>query len=267
MTLEEVYRPIMPALGQVDAELRSRINGQLDVFASGKRLRPALTLFTAHAVDGDVSPSVTTVASAIEMIHTASLIHDDVIDDSPRRRELPAVFSVIGVKPAIVFADYLFMQALTMFATVDHSGVLPLVIQGINTMCEGQWLEIKVGNRRDCSEDEYFEIVAKKTASLFACSARAGGLLRGARGEELESVESFGRNLGFVYQLRDDAHDLADPGPGPLERQLTRWGGVEYLNRALDGYRKRALVDAARIPDKSERENLVRLLEFISEVS
>jgi octaprenyl-diphosphate synthase len=266
MTLEQVYEPILRGMGQVDAELRSRTSGRLDVFSSGKRLRPAILLFTAHAFDGVAASEVTLAASAIEMIHTASLIHDDVIDDSPRRRQLPSVFSVIGVKPAIVFADFLFLQGLTMFASVGDPRILPLVVQDVGAMCEGQWLELKVENGRGCTEAEYLDIIGKKTASLFACSARTGGMLRGTADEELAHVEAFGRNFGFVYQLRDDAQDLASSNPGPLERCLIEWGGPDYCRRVAAGYRERAQESASRIQDEIERDNLLRILNCISEV-
>lgn len=263
MTLEEIYIPIQQSLRGVDEELKMRTSQTIDVFAEGKRLRPALLLFSAHAFNGNFSKDVILVASAMEMIHTASLIHDDIVDDSVQRRNKPSLYRSLGVKPAVIFADFLFTQGLTMIESIKTSNVMPLAIHVVRTMCEGQWMELTVTARHNYTQQDYLKIIEKKTASLFACCCKVGGVFRKAGGQELASLYDFGRNFGLVYQLLDDVADLSHDHRSLFERKLLEWGGKNYCQQLARDFSEKAKSKISHLSDKIEKQSFAQILSYI----
>jgi octaprenyl-diphosphate synthase len=267
-----ILAPIEAGLVAVEETMARRNNPGLDVLAGGKRLRPALLLFAARS-DG-AGPSVerdaVLLAATVEMVHTASLIHDDVIDESNERRKGAALHKVIGTRAAIILADYLFVQGLALLESVERTGLVPDVVREVRTMCEGQWLEMKVAAGTNCTERQYHEVIERKTAALFAFCCRAGGRLRGADAAELAALDEFGRNFGFVFQLLDDAEDM-EKGKGEMAndsigRLIARRGGRRYLRRTARGFGRRARTAARGVNDPVARRGMTRLLSFVMEV-
>lgn len=263
MTLEEIYKPIQQSLHHVEDELKIRTNQTIDIFTRGKRLRPALLLFSAHAFDGTSNKDVTLVAGALEMIHTASLIHDDIIDGSAQRRNKPSLFQSLGVKPAVIFADFLFAEGLTMLESVKPSNIVSTVIRSVKTMCEGQWMELTVARQENYTEQNYLEIIEKKTASFFACCCEIGGLLRKAEEQELVNLYDFGRNFGVVYQLLDDAADLSHDQRNKFERKLLAWGGRKYCEQLARNFSEKAKSKISHLSDKIEKQSFEQILSYI----
>lgn len=277
-----ILAPIESALAAVEETMARRNNPGLAVLAGGKRLRPALLLFAARSGSGkrSVEHDAVLLAATVEMVHTASLIHDDVIDESNERRKGAALHRVIGTRAAIILADYLFVQGLALLESVKQTGLVPEVVREVGTMCEGQWLEMKVAAGANCTERQYYEVIEKKTAALFAFCCRAGGRLRGADAAELAALDEFGRNFGFVFQLLDDAEDM-EPVESvkrsnsrtvqrekldSIERAVSRRGGCEYLRRTAMGFARRARTAARGIADPVARRGMTRLLSFVMEV-
>jgi len=274
-----ILAPIEAALAAVEETMARRNNPGLEVIAGGKRLRPALLLFAARSGGKARSAERDAVllAATVEMVHTASLIHDDVIDESNERRKGAALHKVIGTRAAIILADYLFVQGLALLESVERAGLVSEVVREVRTMCEGQWLEIKVAAGANCIERQYHEVIEKKTAALFAFCCRAGGRLRGADAAELAALDEFGRNFGFVFQLLDDAEDMEPTEPtrrskseaaqsaklDSIERAIERRGGRRYLRRAALGFARRARTAARGIVDPVARRGMTRLLSFV----
>ena len=285
-----IFAPIEAGLARVEETMARRDNPGLAALAGGKRLRPALLLFAARS-DG-AGPSVerdaVLLAATVEMVHTASLIHDDVIDESNERRGGASLHKVIGTKAAIILADYLFVQGLALLESVRRTSLVPEVVREVRTMCEGQWLEMKVAAGANCSERQYHEVIEKKTASLFAFCCRAGGQLRRADAAELAALADFGRTFGFVFQLLDDAADMAlveatarsrrgratkvnevrglSERPDSMQLAIARRGGRRYLRRTALTFARRARTAARRIADPVARQGMTGLLEFVMEV-
>ena len=285
-----IFAPIEAGLARVEETMARRDNPGLAALAGGKRLRPALLLFAAHT--NGAGPSVehdaVLLAATVEMVHTASLIHDDVIDESNERRGGASLHKVIGTKAAIILADYLFVQGLALLESVRRTSLVPEVVREVRMMCEGQWLEMKVAAGANCSERQYHEVIEKKTASLFAFCCCAGGRLRGADVAELAALDEFGRNFGFVFQLLDDAEDMAlveatrrqgrkmgekdsevrelSERPDSIQRAIVRRGGRPYLTRTALRFARRARAAARRISDPVARRGMTGLLEFVTEV-
>ena len=262
--LAPAYRPIRRGLEAVEAEIAGRTTGRFSVLLRGKRLRPAMLLLAAGATGEQPDHDAVLAAAIVEIVHTASLIHDDVIDSAVRRRDGAALHRLIGVKPAVIFADLLFVQGLAALEDLRTSGLVHLLVREVRTMCEGQWLETQVGAGSTCAEKQYFEIIGKKTASLFAFCSRTGGLLRRAAAPELAALAEFGEQFGLAYQLLDDARDLPVERDGAVQRALTRWGGTRFCLRAAKDAAARARGSLEHIPSRTAG-GLGRLLAFVME--
>jgi all-trans-nonaprenyl-diphosphate synthase len=178
--------------------------------AEGKRLRPAIVLLLARATGSgqEVSPRHRRLAEITEMIHTASLVHDDVVDESETRRGIPTVHSSFGNRIAVLAGDFLFAQSSWYLANLDSLEVVKLLSQVIMDLAEG---EIRQGlNRFDTSLtlDAYLEKSYYKTASLIANSAKAAGVLSEVSPEQAEQFYRYGRYLGLAFQIVDDILDF-----------------------------------------------------------
>ena len=172
----------------------------------GKRLRPGLLLLTAKAI-GKITPQHHTLAAAVEMIHTATLVHDDVLDEAELRRHVPTVNAGWGNKVSILLGDMLFTHAFHLTSTVDGRAC-GIIGEATNRVCAGEL-------RQDCergnlvlTEADYFAIIEGKTAALTECCGRLGALYAGASDHVAEKLAKFGRNLGLAFQIADDLLDL-----------------------------------------------------------
>jgi octaprenyl-diphosphate synthase len=172
----------------------------------GKRLRPALLLLTAKAC-GKIAPAHHILAAAVEMIHTATLVHDDVLDDAETRRHLPTFNANWGNKKSILFGDMLFTQAFHLTSQVDRRAC-ELIGAATNTVCAGELRQVcEVGNLH-LSEEDYFAMVEGKTAALTEVSTRLGAIYAGANAETADRLADYGRCLGIAFQISDDLLDL-----------------------------------------------------------
>ena len=182
--------------------------------AGGKMLRPALTLITAEAVGGDKKSALKS-AAAIELIHTFSLIHDDIMDQDDMRRGMPSVHKVWGDDVAILAGDTLFSKAFEIITASEgttsdqNNKALATVADACVKICEGQALVMGFEERFDVSEDEYMEMIFKKTGALIAAATKAGAIMGGASDEVIDAMYEYGRLIGLAFQIQDDYLDLA----------------------------------------------------------
>jgi len=173
----------------------------------GKRLRPALLLLTARAC-GQVVPAHHLLGAVVEMIHTATLVHDDVLDSATVRRHAPTVNAEWGNQASILLGDYLFTHAFHLSSTLDDVQACRLIGEATNRLCEGELHQIVQKGNLGLSEADYFDIIDAKTAELTACSCRLGALYSGAGEGSVEQLTSYGRSLGIAFQIADDLLDL-----------------------------------------------------------
>ncbi len=182
--------------------------------AGGKMLRPALCLITAEAVGGKKEDALKT-GSAIELIHTFSLIHDDIMDDDDMRRGMPSVHTVWGEDVAILAGDTLFSKAFEIIINsestshLQNNQALATVADACVKICEGQALDMGFEDRFDVTEDEYMEMIFKKTGALIAAATKAGAIMGGASDDVIEAMYEYGRLIGLAFQIQDDYLDLA----------------------------------------------------------
>ena len=172
----------------------------------GKRLRPALLLLTAKAV-GKITPAHHALAAAMEMIHTATLVHDDVLDEADLRRHLPTFNAGWGNKVSILLGDMLFTHAFHLTSTVDGRAC-QITGEVTNRVCAGELRQVTERGNLELSEADYFTIIDGKTAALTECCGRLGALYAGASEEVAAKLAGYGRNLGLAFQIADDLLDL-----------------------------------------------------------
>ena len=185
------------------------------VDSGGKRLRPSMLLIAAEACGMDATP-LAPAAVSIELIHNFTLIHDDIMDNADVRRGRPAVHKLWGESGAILAGDTLYSKA---FQVLGMTAAKPELILGAMNMlsrtctdiCEGQWLDLEFEERERVSEEEYMEMIEKKTGVLYGASAGMGALLAGASAEVVRALDEFGRMTGMGFQLQDDVIDLTAP--------------------------------------------------------
>ena len=176
--------------------------------SGGKRLRPMLTLAAARMIDYRGGSHIK-LAAAVEFIHTATLLHDDVVDASSLRRGKVSANMVWGNKPSVLVGDFLFSRAFQLMVETDSIAVLDILAGASAIIAEGEVMQLKSANNLAVTEEQYLQVVAAKTAALFAAAAEAGALLANATEEQVHAMRDYGNNLGIAFQLVDDALDYS----------------------------------------------------------
>lgn len=173
----------------------------------GKRLRPALLLLAGRSL-GNIVPQHIDLALVVEMIHTASLVHDDIIDEATVRRHVSSMNSEWGREISILFGDYLYSRGFIILSSLDSQLATLLMSQTVNVLCEGELIQLQKRYKMNMNEADYIEIIEKKTASLCATSCRLGAHFAGANKKVTESFTKFGMKLGTAFQIVDDCLDI-----------------------------------------------------------
>ncbi len=173
----------------------------------GKRLRPMLLLLTAKAV-GEVEASHHVLAAVVEMIHTATLVHDDVLDDATTRRHVATVNSRWNNETSVLLGDYLFTHAFHLASSLESTLACRLIGRATNLVCEGELAQIHERGNSDLTEEQYFNIIEGKTAELCAVSCYLGAHFAGATEATTQALDRYGRNLGIAFQIADDLLDV-----------------------------------------------------------
>ncbi|HON19183.1 MAG TPA: polyprenyl synthetase family protein [Salinivirgaceae bacterium] len=172
----------------------------------GKQLRPLLVLLSAGAC-GEINDKTYTAATFVELMHTATLIHDDVVDDSHMRRNFLTINSLWKNKIAVLVGDYLLARGLLLAVKKGEYAMLETISEAVDMMSRGEILQIKKSRQLNITEEEYFEIIRQKTASLIAACTKIGAQSATDNPELLENMYQFGLNLGIAFQIRDDLFD------------------------------------------------------------
>ena len=182
------------------------------VAAGGKRLRPVLTLATARLCGYPGYPEGERhvgLAACVEFIHTATLLHDDVVDESALRRGLASANAVFGNKASVLVGDFLFARSFQLMTDDGSLRVLDILSSASATIAEGEVLQMVTQNDLGTPEDRYLEVIRGKTAALFAAACRIGAVIADRPAEEEQALDTYGTNLGMAFQLADDALDYA----------------------------------------------------------
>jgi octaprenyl-diphosphate synthase len=221
------------------------------ISAGGKRLRPMLTLATARlcGYEGDRQLAL---AASVEFIHTATLLHDDVVDASDLRRGLATANALWGNKPSVLVGDFLFSRAFQLMVADGSLEVLRILSTASAVIAEGEVLQLITANDIETTEAAYLEVIGAKTAALFAAASEIGGVIAERPAAEIEALASYGRNLGMAFQLVDDMLDYS-----AHQAELGKTVGDDFR----DGKMTLPIVLALAKADDEERDFWRRTLE------
>ena len=298
--LKELYAPVMESLKQVENVLQTNLRSNTpwvdellehSWLLSGKRMRPVLLLLSGLALqqkdnadltEDNLTPTLHPMAAAIEMIHTATLVHDDVIDDAKMRRHEPTANSKWDNRISVLLGDYLFTHAFHVGSQSNSVKALAMLASASNKVCAGEMKQNFHAGRFDMTTDLYFEIISEKTAELCAVSCAAGALLASTDQTNpdqslIDQFEQYGRDIGMAFQIIDDILDLVGD-PNTVGKTL----GTDLMNRKptlpiihcleqLEDDQKADLLqivsDPKKLPDVIEILNSTKSIEHARQVA
>ena len=214
--LELLYAPVAADMQEAEQLLARELTSEYPFVdqlvrhcqhLGGKRLRPALVLLAAKAV-GQVTSDHLTMAAVLEMIHTATLVHDDVLDEADLRRHRQTINARFSNETSVLLGDYLFTHAFYMASTLETTFGCQTIGKATNKVCEGELRQIESRGNFQLTEEEYLQIIDAKTAELCACSCKLGAHYAGGSRAVVQTMTRFGRDLGIAFQIADDLLDL-----------------------------------------------------------
>jgi octaprenyl-diphosphate synthase len=217
VTIEAIRKFIASDMDAVDRVIRARLHSDVALIrqvaeyiigSGGKRLRPAILILSAGAF-GYRGTHHHDLAAVIEFIHTATLLHDDVVDESALRRGRATANSLFGNAASVLVGDFVYSRSFQIMVSMDNMRVLKVLADATNIIAEGEVLQLMNCNNPDIDEQRYLQVIRYKTAKLFEAATRLGAILGGASQEDEDAVGSYGTHLGTAFQLIDDVLDYS----------------------------------------------------------
>jgi octaprenyl-diphosphate synthase len=258
MSLDTIKQPVAAELEEFEHRFRAAMKSNVPLLdkimwyivqRKGKQVRPMLVLLSAR-IFGPINDASYTAASMIELLHTATLVHDDVVDDANERRGFFSVNALWKNKIAVLVGDYLLSQGLQISVQQQQFGMLAVVSRAVREMAEGELLQIEKARRLDIREDIYFDIIRQKTASLIAASCSAGAMSTKEDPEIVEKMRLFGEKVGIAFQIRDDLFDFGTDDVGkPL--------GIDIKEKKMT----LPLIYTLNQVDRSTRRNILNIVK------
>ncbi len=235
---KRIFGLITEEMKLVEKEFENQASSRIQVIdylgdylreSGGKRVRPALLLLSNKSVaEGECGEPVIRSATVMEMLHTATLVHDDIIDNSYTRRNRPSLNAKFGNQTAVLMGDWLYMTAFETSLRERSLEILDILTSLTRLMTEGELIQLTVLGRSDIAVEEYFDILRRKTAYLFSACCEIGALLAGATEEQRVGLREYGLNLGIAFQLADDVLDFTAD-----DDQLGKRSGADLLEGKL----------------------------------
>lgn len=258
--LTQISKPIKDELNQFNQlfkeSLKSKV-GIVDLIAKyilkqkGKKIRPLLVLLSSKVV-GDVNERTYRGATLVELLHTATLVHDDVVDGAEKRRGLPSINAVWKNKVAVLMGDYLLSRGLLLSVEGSDFDFLKIVTNTVKRMSEGELLQIKKTQKLNIDEETYFRIISDKTASLLSTCCEIGATSTTDDPEKIIAMRNYGENLGLAFQIRDDILDYI--GSSKLVGKPL---GADIRDKKIT----LPLIQALKQAPKNERSNIIKMIK------
>jgi octaprenyl-diphosphate synthase len=231
----------------------------------GKQVRPLLVLLSSKLC-GDITPSTYTAATMVELLHTATLVHDDVVDESYERRGVFSIKALWRSKVAVLVGDYLLSKGLLVALKNKEFQLLEIISEAVKDMSEGELIQIK--NKNNAPEiDNYFEVITKKTASFFAACTSCGAAASSKSTETIEKLYRFGLNLGIVFQLRDDLLDFEQknlsgkPAGNDWQEKKITLPLLYALSKAEKSIKNKILKDIKNGTNKKSHQDIIAFVQ------
>ncbi|MEM6052658.1 octaprenyl diphosphate synthase [Erwinia sp. P7711] len=220
MNLEQINELTAQDMADVNATILEQLNSEVSLInqlgyyiisGGGKRIRPMIAVLAARAVNYTGKQHIT-VAALIEFIHTATLLHDDVVDESDMRRGKATANAAFGNAASVLVGDFIYTRAFQMMTSLGSLRVLALMSEAVNVIAEGEVLQLMNCNDPDITEESYMRVIYSKTARLFEAAAQSSAILADASSEQEKALQDYGRYLGTAFQLIDDLLDYSADG-------------------------------------------------------
>lgn len=273
-SLAEIKRPIESELSEFRRYFRESMRSPvklLDIVTrylfhqKGKRIRPILVLLSAKAC-GTISESTYRAAALVELLHTATLVHDDVVDSSDKRRGVYSVKALWKNRIAVLVGDFLLSRGLLLALEYKDYDLLQVVSTAVRRMSEGELLQIEKARKLDIDEDTYFRIISDKTASLISACTACGAVSVSSDETQVETMRAFGEKLGLAFQIRDDLFDYGIDDVGkPLgldieDKKMTL--PLIYSLKTASTHDQRTILRLIR-KNKKTRQDIARISMFV----
>ncbi len=268
ITLDHIKAPIAKELELFEQKFRDSMKSNtplLDaitryiVKSKGKQVRP-MFVFLSAKMFGDITEKTYRAAALIELLHTATLVHDDVVDDSYERRGFFSINALWKNKIAVLVGDYLLSKGLLLSISNKDFGMLELVSDAVREMSEGELLQIEKTRKLNISEEVYFEIIRQKTATLISSACACGAASSGVSAEEVSRMKLFGEKIGIAFQIKDDLLDYSTDDTGKpkgmdiKEKKMTL-PIIYLLNHASTADRRKVINTIKNYHDQKEKVN------------
>ena len=261
MKLSEINKILRNELDDLEKEMTKRAKTSVPLInevsehiikSGGKRLRPIILMLLSKMTSTNDSPHMIKAAVILEFIHAATLLHDDVVDMSEIRHSQDTANTIWGNKGAVLVGDFLYSRAFEMIVEIDNPKIYQILAHTTNTIAQGEVMQLMNIENVDISEENYMEIIYRKTAILFEASAKIGGVLSNINDSSVEDLGAYGKNFGIAYQLRNDYLDYFG------DSSLT---GKNIAEDLVEGKVTLPLIHSLRVSDDKERNVIVEKIQ------
>ena len=217
-SLEEIRSIVSEEWSLLDQEIEKQLSSDIELInnisqyivnSGGKRIRPLIVLLSARACGASDLERIVKAAAMIEFIHTATLLHDDVVDNSDSRRGIKTAHQSFGNESTILVGDFLYSRAFQIMVQINHMGIMEVMSDATNTIAEGEVLQLINSGNPKINKEQYLEVIYRKTGKLFEAAMVVGGLLSNQSQKVLNTLQLFGKELGMAYQIVDDVLDYS----------------------------------------------------------
>jgi len=217
-SLEEMRSLVSEEWSLLDQEIEKQLSSDIELInnisqyivnSGGKRIRPLIVLLSARACGASDLERIVKAAAMIEFIHTATLLHDDVVDNSDSRRGIKTAHQSFGNESTILVGDFLYSRAFQIMVQINHMGIMEVMSDATNTIAEGEVLQLINSGNPKINKEQYLEVIYRKTGKLFEAAMVVGGLLSNQSQTVLNTLQLFGKELGMAYQIVDDVLDYS----------------------------------------------------------
>ncbi len=272
--LNKIKDPIAEELQKFESHFRNAMKSNVPLLdkimhyivqKKGKQVRPMLVFLSAKTC-GDINDSTYTAASLIELVHTASLVHDDVVDDSSMRRGAFSINALWKNKIAVIVGDYLLTKGLFIALDNDEFDQLKILSKAVQEITEGEMLQLEKARRLDIKEEIYFDIIKQKTASLMAASCKAGALSSSNDKSVIDAMHKFGEEIGIAFQIKDDIFDygtnfIGKPRGIDIKEKKMTLPLIYALSKAENGEKKKYIKYIKR--DSKNSKKIKEIIDFV----
>ncbi len=275
-SLKDLQRPIKSELKEFELHFESSMKSTVPLIdrithyivkRKGKQVRPMLVFLSAKTI-GPIRKETYVAASLIELLHTASLVHDDVVDDANMRRGFFSINAIWKNKIAVLVGDFFFSKGMLLALENEQYNALQILSQAVREMSEGELLQMDKSRKLDITEEVYYDIIRQKTASMLAASCAAGAASVTDNPEQIEALKSFGYAAGMAYQIKDDLFDygfanVGKPTGNDIKEKKMTLPLIHALSKVEESERKHILYLVRKKSDKKDKRR--EIIKFVQD--